>query len=362
MAETALEAAVSDEEFYTREFTERPVDLDCPEHGVNLWILGRARRLWQRNYSDREIIDLLYKATRRVRHRSVGRDEIVRAVEKVVGTALPERKKGEATEEKVVYDPSYLQQKADAITDLIDTDYLEARSQFTCWNRTPVGFLHKLYQPGEHIWITDRYKSLQGEIWTHDGLDQRFDELDHFLTGHDGVWYLTAPVDGRLHQTERVASEWNPEGLSFTVLESLAAWRYLLIETDVAPIDLWRKAVVQWPFKIVAIYESGGSSDHVIIRIDAQSKDEFERKAKQFDRDLVRLGACEGSITVRRLSRLPNCMRGQTGRPQRLLYLSPDADGTPICQIPPREPHGSIEARIRATHAGALHNYETPAL
>jgi hypothetical protein len=65
---------------------------------------------------------------------------------------------------------------------------------------------------------------------------------------------------------EIVASEWNPEGYSFSVLEALTTWRYLLIETDVAPITLWRKAVVQWPFKIVAISESGGSGDHNDLR------------------------------------------------------------------------------------------------
>jgi hypothetical protein len=238
-------------------------------------------------------------------------------------------------EEEAKYDAGYLEEKASAITETIDEAYLEARSQFTCWNRSPAGFLHKLYRQGEHVWITDRYNSRHGEIWTHNGLEQRFDELDHYLTGHDGVWYLTAPIDGRLHAVGRVRSEWNPEGYSFTVLETLAAWLYLLIETDVAPIHFWRKTVVQWNRPIVAIYESGDLGDHVLLRVNAQSKEDFDRIAKQYDRDLIRLGACPGSVTARRLSRLPNCMRGQTGRLQRLLYLRPDADGTPICQIPP---------------------------
>jgi hypothetical protein len=136
-----------------------------------------------------------------------------------------------------------------------------------------------------------------------------------------------------------------------TVLEALCAWLYLLIETDVAPIPLWRKAVVQWPLPIVAIYESGGSGDHVLLRINAQSKEDFDRKSAQYDPELIRLGACPGSVTARRLSRLPNCMRGQTGRLQRLLYLRPDADGTPICKIPPR-----------LWTPGVYHNYESPDL
>ena len=200
------------------------------------------------------------------------------------------------------YGAEYLQEKASTITETVDAIYLEARSQFTYWNRTPVGFLHKIYQPGQHIWITNRYNSRQGEIWTHNGLEQRFDELDHYLTGHDGVWYLTAPIDGLMHAVDRRRSKWNPEGYSFTVLETLAAWLYLLIETDVAPIHLWRKAIVQWPLPIVAIYESGDLGDHVLLRVNAQSKEDFDRIAKQYDRKLIRLGACPGSVTARRLS------------------------------------------------------------
>jgi hypothetical protein len=90
------------------------------------------------------------------------------------------------------------------------------------------------------------------------------------------------------------------------------------------------------PLPIVAIYDSGKNGDHVLVRLEAHSKPEWEWRCAQYDRDLIRLGACPGSLTARRLSRLPNCMRGQTGQLQRLLYLCPDADGTPICQRTPR--------------------------
>jgi hypothetical protein len=128
-------------------------------------------------------------------------------------------------------------------------------------------------------------------------------------------------------------------------------WSDMLVETDVAPRELWRKVVVQLPLKILAVYDSGGAGDHTIIRIDAKSKDDWERIVGQYDHDLIRLGACPGSLTARRLSRLPNCMRGQTGNLQQLLYLNPDADGTPIYQLPARE----------WTH-GVYHNYESPDL
>jgi len=75
---------------------------------------------------------------------------------------------------------------------------------------------------------------------------------------------------------------------------------------------------------------------------------------------MIRLGACDGSLTALRLSRLPNCVRGETGKLQQLLYLSPDADSTPISQRPIRKPAGALEKRLRETHAGTIHNYRNP--
>ena len=113
---------------------------------------------------------------------------------------------------------------------------------------------------------------------------------------------------------------------------------------------------------MVAIYDSGKRSVHVLIRFDAGSMEQLKAMMDRYEDELVRLGACRGSLTPRRLSRLPNCVREETGQLQRLLYLRPNADHTPICRIPPREPPGALETRIRATHAGVLHHYESPEL
>jgi hypothetical protein len=329
-------ATLSDEEFYRREFIERPTIIDCPENGVNLWLPSISRQLWNKGYSDQEIFKLLYQTTRKVKHRTITHAEIRRAIALVIGTPEKSLHINNRHKEKPIFDPALLSERAAKIHEAVDAAYLEARSQFTCWNRTPAGFLHKLYFPGEHVWITANPKNSEGEIWTHDGPRQRFDELDHYRTGCQGVWYLTYPISAHLYSLERCKSAFNPDGLSFTTLESATAWRYLLIETDVAPQELWRKVIVQLPQKIVAIYESGKNGDHVLIRLDAASKADFDAHCAQFDDELIRLGACPGSLTARRLSRLPNCMREETGRLQRLLYLAPDADGTPIAQLPLR--------------------------
>jgi len=103
-------ATLSDEEFYRREFLERQVALDCPENGVNLWLPGASRRLWNQGYSDQEIFSLLYQATRKVKHRAITSAEIKRAITLVIGTPLGSWQSGtEARREpKPLYDPLLL--------------------------------------------------------------------------------------------------------------------------------------------------------------------------------------------------------------------------------------------------------------
>ena len=104
------------------------------------------RQLWNRSYSDREIIDLLREATRGVRHRKVGRDEIVRAVDYVIGTALPEQRKGEARKEKVVYEPD-IYPKSRANHRDVDEAYLEASVRSRVGTAHPPAFSIKFISP-----------------------------------------------------------------------------------------------------------------------------------------------------------------------------------------------------------------------
>src|SRR4029077_15958086 len=113
-------------------------------------------------------------------------------------------------------------------------------------------------------------------------------------------------ITGDLHSIERCKSRWNPLGLSFTTLECLSAWRYGLIESDERPQELLLKAVVQFRLPIVAIYDSGKRSVHTLVRFDAKSKEDLDLLLAKYENDQVTLGACPGSLTARRLTRLPN--------------------------------------------------------
>jgi hypothetical protein len=236
---------------------------------------------------------------------------------------------------KPVYDPDYLAEFTSQLPESVDSEYLEIRSQFTCHNRSPAGFLHKVFRKGESVWITTKGQSHNGLICTHDGPIQNLAELNHLARGRFGVWFLSNPIDGTPHQVERLVSEFNPEGLSFRCTECITNWRHVVIESDCAPPPLWLKALVLLPLRIVAIYHSGGRAPHALVNLGASSVGDWHTLLEPHREHLIRLGACPGSLTPLRLTRLPNCMREQTGQLQQLLYLAPKADGTPIARRPP---------------------------
>lgn len=243
----------------------------------------------------------------------------------------------EPPESKAVYDPDYLRNFTEQLTDDIDDQYLELRGEFTCWNRSPAGSLHKIFRARESVWVTDNNHSRGGWIWTHGGAVQNLAELDHLHIGHQSVWFLSNPIDGQPHHVERLASEYNPVGISFRCTECITDWRHVVLETDKAPAELWLKALCLLELPIVAIYHSGGRGPHALANLGAPTVEEWHRRLAPHREHLIRLGADENAMTPVRLTRLPNCIRAQTGNLQQLLYLTPNADSTPIAKRPVRE-------------------------
>jgi hypothetical protein len=230
---------------------------------------------------------------------------------------------------KPTYQPDKLEQTAARLPEAVDAAYLEARSKFTCWNRSPAGVLAKLYQPGEKVLVFTDWESQGQELWTHPGQSGNFATLDQYKRGFKDVWFLSNPVDGQFH--------WNPreEKDSRRSEESVTSWRYAVIESDKAEPELWLRALVQLPLFVSAIYESGGRSIHALVRIDADSKAEWDRSVRgELLPILATLGADPGALTAVRLTRLPNCRREKTGKLQRLLYLDSEPNGEPICRKP----------------------------
>jgi hypothetical protein len=272
-------------------------------------------------------------------------DPVLAAQPPVYSEAPPER--------KPVYDPDYLKNFTSQLTDEIDDQYLELRGEFTCWNRSPAGFLHKIFRHGEHVWVTDDNQSGNGLIWTHEGPVQNLAELNSLQTGRLSVWFLSNPVDGVLHQVDRLMSEYNTLGASLRCTECVTDWRHVVLETDDASEALWLKALCLLELPITAIYHSGKRGPHALVNLGASTVQEWHERLAPHREHLIHLGACAGTLTPVRLSRLPNCMRGQTRRLQRLLYLAPNSDGTPICRRPLREhPLAARERYLAAARYG----------
>jgi hypothetical protein len=247
------------------------------------------------------------------------------------------------------YNEGRLRDTVGLLAGKVDENFFIERSPCTTWNRTPAGVLHKLSLPGEQVWVTANDASSDGCLWSHDGVNncsvrwitvteepggpERFDLnfacLSFFVRGQRNVWFLNNPVTGTPHFGPRFA-----HGQSYRCIEAVSSWRYLVLETDVAPVELWLALLALAPIRIAAIYFSGRRGFHALVRIDAGSKFEADDLVEVYRREYVPLGACLGTLSAFRLTRLPNCFRGQTGQWQRLIYLNPTPSGLPIKDQP----------------------------
>lgn len=200
----------------------------------------------------------------------------------------------------------------------IDKTWLKARSPVSIDGITSASFLEHLYRPGEKVLVFTTLHSQGEQLYAIGGDNAQLPKLTA-----DGVWYLVNPVDGIVHPNPRQDNK--PSRRSE---ESVTAWRYLVLESDVAEADQWLSCLVQLPLQISAIYTSGGKSIHALVRVDAESKQEWDAIRNQIKPILVPLGADEAAMTGVRLSRLPGALRGL--RKQELLYLNPTPSPSPI--------------------------------
>jgi hypothetical protein len=158
------------------------------------------------------------------------------------------------------------------------------------------------------------------------------------------VWILCNPVTGQFVPDDKLNEDGTPH-LTRRSWRTITAWRYLVLESDEAAPAQWLSALAQLPLPISAIYTSGGKSIHALVRLDARSKADWDAQAAQINPIVIPLGADPGAISGVRLTRLPCCERLGTDdkngnyvrylqpRLQKLLYLNPTPDSTPICEL-----------------------------
>jgi hypothetical protein len=241
---------------------------------------------------------------------------------------------------RMEYDEQLLQRLAAKIN-AFGVDDITAKSPIDPATQTPETVLRHLYLPGEKVLLFDNCKS-QGQImWQipYEGApshERAFDPLLKPSRGK-GVWLLANPITGEWVNVPRLVSKHNPEGRTRRAVESLTYFRYCVVESDAAPEALWLRALVQMPLPIVAVTSSGGKSIHALINTGARSLEEWLQAANTIAGIVVPLGADPATLnTPAQLTRMPGFFRAEKNKWQRLLYLNPGADSTPIVSQPKR--------------------------
>jgi hypothetical protein len=298
-----------------------------PDDGRKAWIFRTVGQCYRwgipEDKAHRFVTDACTTAHRR--------DEVARAIQQIYGGAyglhgdLEARPPGEPTP---TFDLDLLTRYASTVPEEITDDWLAEVSPECVLDAGPDQFLRAVYQPGEYVAIVVgknyidekgkpqvKWRAMEG-TWSH---TEAPDALDYLRSGFRyqdaGIFYSCNPVR---------------EGSTSWSQDFVDSWRYGILESDEASAELWLRIVVKLHLPVVAIYTRGGQSVHVLYRIDAESKQDWDRRILPIKRGLVPLGADPAAMTAVRLTRLPGCWRGEKGNMQRLLYLNPEPTGDPI--------------------------------
>jgi hypothetical protein len=190
------------------------------------------------------------------------------------------------------------------------------------------GALRALFGPSEKTLIFTNERSQGQLVWSHETPQEQLDNvLQH---NQNGAWFLMNPVTGLYQKIERLGKA------SRRSEENTTSFKYLLIESDNIEINLWLTILKQLPLRISSITLSGNSSAHALIQVGATNKEEWTRTARDIAAMVVPLGACPGSLTAVRLTRLPKTTRKDNGREQSLLFLNPKPSLLPLELLPKR--------------------------
>lgn len=208
-------------------------------------------------------------------------------------------------------------------TPSVNRDWLRDRSPV--WAYDGLSFINLLYKNDESVLVFDRMDSRVPALkvvgdqcfeWRREWVPIDHESvIDGLRDTHfpNGIWFLAQPVTG----------DWTA-GPKPTCRsrENVTAFRWLVLESDQAPEAEWLRLLVTLP-GVAAIYTSGGKSIHSLLRLDSQSKVEFDAVVAAHKPKLITLGADPAAMTAVRLTRLPGAWRGD--KRQELLYLNPAA-------------------------------------
>ena len=201
-----------------------------------------------------------------------------------------------------------------------ESDWFEASPVRMDWEPGPKDAAHLLrvlYRPWEFVFCGER----------HGGGECVRMAAEWIAAFDDGrpvpPQFIANPLTGREHPLA--------DGkLSRRGDSAVAGFLYAVAEFDA--MSKAEQLALWWGFRsapIVALIDSGGKSIHAILRVDCETRADWERdiEGQLFPRVLVPLGCDPACRNEARLSRLPGHYRAEKQAWQRLLYLNPE--GTP---------------------------------
>ena len=177
-------------------------------------------------------------------------------------------------------------------------------------------FLRQLYPKQANIIFTDQQS--QGKLVWSEGVDEKL--VTSAITNNtQGAWIMVNPVNGKYLPIPRLGKK------SQRAEENLVAYEYLLIESDSVEMELWLRVLTKLDLPIVAVTTSGSKSAHALVRVGQKDRDGYLLKASEIADLVVPLGADPAAMSAVRLTRVPGCVRKDTGKPQTLIYFNPEA-------------------------------------
>ena len=191
--------------------------------------------------------------------------------------------------------------------------------------------LRVLYGADEKTIVFTNEQSQGQLVWSHETPDALLENA--VRNNKSGAWMLLNPVSGESKYVDRLGKE------SRRSEETLTKYKYCLIEADNTPVEKWLTILKNLSLPIKSITLSGNQSAHSIVEVNAKDKKHWQKIASDLAAIVVPLGACSGSLTAVRLTRLAQVMRPDTGKMQKLIYLNQEPRMTKLIRASsPRPP------------------------
>lgn len=290
----------------------------CPQSGsgCHQWLFRAAHTLYTGGWPEEDIVAWV--------HRWMSREPQPREVENTLGTIISELDGGENVVRNAIPKPKINEALLEHFASMprLSAEAIIAASPINPETVSIGQVLRTIYAEGEHTILFNDDQS-QGQLVWHHGVPD--DVVDRLVARNErGSWMLMNPVDGEFRKIRRLGTR--PDGKSRSSRrseENTTNFTYLLLESDNLPIDLWLTIISKLNLPIRSITLSGNESAHTLIQVNRKTKAEWLLEMRKFAELMVPLGACPGSLTAVRLTRVPGVLRADTGKMQRLLYLDP---------------------------------------